>query len=72
MINNVINMIIKNKEWLFSGIGVTIFLSIANFFRRKHKKSTEEKIIKINQKNTGTNSPQIGIQNNYYKGERSD
>ena len=72
MINNVINWSIENKEWLFSGIGVTIILGIISFFRKKPKKTTAKNIVKINQKNKGTNSPQIGIQNNYYKGDNND
>ncbi len=43
-----IKFIIKNKEWLFSGIGVIILLGIITlfkkiFFRKKDKKSEETK-----------------------------
>ena len=34
------NWIVANKEWLFSGIGVTIFVLLAGFFIKKWKKSS--------------------------------
>ena len=73
MINQIINCIVENREWVFSGIGVTVLLGIIAFFRKTfHKKSEGEKGIKIEQKNEGQNSTQIGIQNNYYGGSKND
>ena len=71
MISQIINWIIENKEWIFSGIGVTLLLGIVGFIYKKFtKKSNEEKTIKIEQKNEGKNATQIGIQNNYYGGTK--
>ena len=74
MINNIINWIANNQEWVFSGIGVTILLGIIAFFRKIFcKKSEDEKSVKIEQKNEGQNNTQIGIQNNnYYGGSNND
>lgn len=73
MINNIINWIIENKEWVFSGIGVTVLLGVTTFFRKIfQKKSENEKSIKIEQKNEGQSNTQIGIQNNYYGGSKND
>lgn len=74
MINNIINWIANNQEWVFSGIGVTILLGIIAFFRKIfYKKSEDKKGIKIEQKNEGQNNTQIGIQNNnYYGGSNND
>jgi len=35
--NDVWNWIVKNKEWLFSGIGVLLLTLLIAFFRRKRK-----------------------------------
>ena len=52
MINKVINWIIENKEWVFSGIGVTVLLGVITFFRKIFcRKSDDGKYIKIVQKN---------------------
>jgi hypothetical protein len=73
MINNIINWIIENKEWFFSGIGVTVLLGIITFFRKIFcKKSEVEKNIKIIQTTKGKNNTQIGIQNNYYGDNKND
>lgn len=73
MINNITNWIIANQEWVFSGIGVTILLGIITFFRKIFQKKPErEKSVRIEQKNTGKNNTQIGIQNNYYGGNKND
>ena len=73
MINNITNWIIENQEWVFSGIGVTVLLGVVAFFRKIFcKKIESEKGTKIEQKNEGQNSTQIGIQNNYYGGNKND
>lgn len=61
-----------NKEWIFSGIGVTILFIIYKFTRNFFltKKTKEEKNIVINQNCIGKNNSQIGIQNNYYIKEK--
>ena len=69
MINHIINWISENREWFFSGIGVTLLLWIIAFFR---KKSECEKCTKIEQNSEGQNNTQIGIQNNYYGGTKND
>lgn len=73
MINNMINWMIENREWVFSGIGVTTLLGIIGFIRKRFTKDSDgEKSIKIAQKNESQNSTQIGIQNNYYGGNKDD
>lgn len=73
MFDNIINWIIGNSEWVFSGIGVTILLGIIGLVRRRlSKNSDRERPIKIEQNNTGQNSTQIGIQNNYCGGTKDD
>lgn len=73
MISQIIDWIVENQEWIFSGIGVTLLLGIIGFIcKRFTKKSNEEKTIKIEQKNKGKNATQIGIQNNYYGGTKDD
>lgn len=56
--NAVISFIQENKEWFFSGIGVTILAVIARFlFKREKVKDKKEKpiIIKINNQNENQN-----------------
>lgn len=73
MINNITNWIIENKEWVFSGIGITVLLGVIAFFRKIFcKKNENEKGIKIEQKNEGQNNTQVGIQNNNYYGGGKD
>lgn len=73
MISQIIDWIAANQEWIFSGIGVTLLLGIIGFIRKRlTKNSNEEKTIKIEQKNEGKNTTQIGIQNNYYGGTKDD
>lgn len=73
MTDNIINWIIENHEWIFSGIGVTFLLGIFAFFRKIFcKKSKTENICNIKQKNEGQNNTQIGIQNNYYGGNKDE
>lgn len=73
MINKVFNWIIENREWVFSGIGVTVLLGIIGSFRKIFfRKSDDEKHIRIVQKSEGQNSTQIGIQiHNYFKGDKN-
>ena len=73
MLDNVINWINENREWMFSGIGATVLIGIFEFVRKKFAKKTDaEKSIKIEQKNEGDKATQIGIQSNYYGGNRDD
>lgn len=70
---NLVKWIIENKEWLFSGIGITVLLGIGTFLGKIFcKKSKHRKDIKIEQNNEGQNNIQIGIQNNYYGGDKDD
>ena len=61
--NNIINWIIDNKEWVFSGIGIALvgllLRIVCHFISRKNN---------INVKQTSKNGDitQIAIQNNYY------
>lgn len=62
-----IEFIVNNKEWIFSGIGVTILIIIWSFTKfivnPNNKKSAN---VNQNQKNySNSNGTQIGIQNNY-------
>jgi hypothetical protein len=73
MIEKIINWIIQNCEWIFSGIGVTILVGVFAFFRKNIcKEVRNEKGTKIEQNNCGQNNTQIGIQNNYYGGNKDD
>lgn len=73
MINEMINWLNENRDWLFSGIGVTIILGIVGLVRNRFiKKSNDNKSIQIEQKNEGDNTTLIGIQNNYYGGKIDD
>lgn len=46
------NWIIENKEWLFSGIGVTIFVLLASFFIKKWKKRSNDESANNNANST--------------------
>ena len=73
MFNYIINWLVDNCEWVFSGIGVTILLGIITFIRKKvirNRQDTAQTI--INQENGGNHNTQIGIQNNYYGEKRDD
>lgn len=66
--DKIINYLINNKEWIFSGIGIFVLCGIGAFAKllhsKKKKKVNNETMTQINHTNaTGT---QIGIQNNYY------
>ncbi len=45
------HLIIENKEWIFSGIGVLVLKLLYNFFKKKklNKNNIEKSIIKANQ-----------------------
>lgn len=73
MLNNIINWVCKNHEWIFSGIGVTFLLGMFSLFRKIFcKEKANEKHVIIKQKNGGQNGNQIGIQNNYYGDKKND
>ena len=66
--NETINFLISNKEWVFSGIGIFVLSGIGVFIKflhsRKKKEENRDVMTQINHANaTGS---QIGIQNNYY------
>lgn len=66
-------LIEKNKEWLFSGIGVTVILLISHIVKRLFFKE-DKKNSSMNQVNNFfSHGTQIGVQNNYYnKGDSHD
>lgn len=73
MIEKVLHWIMENREWFFSGIGVTVLLSIVTFFRKTFcKDSQSKKHVNIEQNNKGQNNTQIGIQNNYFGGNKNE
>lgn len=48
MINQIFNWIVENKEWFFSGIGVTIVLGIGGLIRKWFVKNRDrEETIKF-------------------------
>ena len=66
--NETINILINNKDWIFSGIGIFVLGGIGAFLKflhsRKKRKENRDVMTQINHANaTGS---QIGIQNNYY------
>ena len=73
MIKNTIDWLFNNREWVFSGIGVTVLLGVIAFFCKIFGKNAEnEKNMKIEQKAKGQNNTQVGIQNNnYYEGGKN-
>ena len=63
----ILNYLSKNKEWLFSGAGLLIFSTIGILIKtihsRKEKKHANKTMSQLNTNHSfGT---QIGIQNNY-------
>ena len=65
--------IVKNCEWIFSGIGVSILGVIIKIIFYKKKKSPSKHIkTEIHQTNIGSHGTQIGIQQNYYLGGEED
>ncbi len=67
-----IDWIYDNREWLFSGIGISVLtvigVGIRKLLKKKEKSNDNSKIL-IKQVNKGTNNTQIGVQNNYYTKE---
>ena len=71
--DKIINWFSENKEWFFSGIGVTVVTLILAAIKKVFcKKKQEKNQTRIEQVNYGTKSTQIGIQNNYYTKEEND
>ena len=65
-----INYLIKNKEWIFSGLGIFVIggiISLIKMLINHHKKATQKSMKQINKDNSS--GTQIGIQNNYYRGD---
>lgn len=70
---NIIMWLDQNKEWIFSGLGVTIVVTIFTIIKKRIEKNKDEKSkIIIKQVNEGQDNTQIGIQNNYGTKQRSD
>ena len=59
----VLGWINDNKEWIFSGVGVTIAVTCLNFIINHIQKNKISNSIEM--KNKGEHVTQIGIQNNY-------
>lgn len=57
-----IETILNNKEWIFSGIGVVLFVGIGNLLLTLIKKGNSKNIINQSQ-TTGDNSQAIQIGN---------
>ncbi len=65
-----INYLIKNKEWIFSGLGIFVIggiISLIKILINHRKKATQKSMQQINKDNSS--GTQIGIQNNYYRGD---
>ena len=63
-----INYLIKNKEWIFSGLGIFVIggiISLIKILINHHKKASQKSMKQIN--NDNSSGTQIGIQNNYYQ-----
>jgi hypothetical protein len=60
-VNNILDCIWSNKEWIFSGIGITVISVIVYFFNHKNK---DCKSIRMIQK-SGENSTMIQIGGSY-------
>ena len=65
----ILNYLSENKEWLFSGAGLLIFSAIGFIIKKIRSKKEEKYTAKtMSQLNTKQSSgTQIGIQNNYYR-----
>lgn len=66
-----INYLIKNKEWVFSGLGISVIgaiISLIKILINHHKKTSQKSMKQINKDNSS--GTQIGIQNNYYRGDK--
>ena len=62
-----IDWMVRNKEWIFSGIGVTVLVSVCGIikFVIKPKGEANIKIIQRQQNFQNSHGTQIGIQNDY-------
>ena len=71
---DLLELIQDNKGWIFSGFGCVIVAFIGKIIYHLifGNKKEEKQDITIKQFNSGKNSTQIGIQNNYYNGEKDD
>ena len=71
---DIIGWICKNKEWFFSGIGITVITLIFRFVRKiiLMERNDKNRKTEINQINNGVNNTQVGIQNNYYTREKEN
>ena len=66
-----INYLIKNKEWIFSGLGIFVIggiISLIKILINHHKKASQKSMKQIN--NDNSSGTQIGIKNNYYQGDK--
>ncbi len=61
--DRIIEWINANKEWVFSGVGVTIVATCINVIIKSIQKN--KKSCSIQMENKGEHVTQIGIQNNY-------
>ncbi len=68
----IIDWIYQNREWVFSGIGITVISGVYYIFQRRKRKNRDNSGNIIKQTNKGTNNTQIGIQSNYYSVEERD
>lgn len=68
-ISTILNFLNKNKEWVFSGIGVFVLGGIITFLRKiickGNSKKADNEMVQINYENSS--GTQIGIQNNHYR-----
>ncbi len=70
----IIDWLCKNKEWVFSGIGITFITLMCASIRKimGKKKEDQNPKAKIKQINNGVKNTQVGIQNNYYAREKEN
>lgn len=67
----ILKYLIDNKEWIFSGLGIFIIggiISLIKILINHHKKASQKSMKQIN--NDNSSGTQIGIQNNYYQGDK--
>lgn len=69
MFVKIINWLENNKEWVFSGIGITAIIGLLNLLFQRKKRNHN---VRITQTNHGKESVQIAVQNNYFNGEKKD
>ena len=70
--HEIINYLLNNKEWIFSGLGIFILGAIGTLTKLLYSKNKRKKKFgSMSQINYNTSSStQIGQQNNYYKETR--